>query len=161
VQVRACMCVCTCVRVCMCVCVCACVCACACVRARVYVAGGGCVWNFWLVFSIPTSLICRKFWVSYTNSLLMHTDACNNFNSSGRQVSSDNHSHGVLYKVVQIWPGQTLTCLHTNSPGHIWTTLYICTLAELITGGLRNWICHQVNLISILLVKSVYLLINY
>jgi hypothetical protein len=26
--------------------------------------------------------------------------------------------------VVQIWPGQTVTCLHTNSPGHIWTTLY-------------------------------------
>jgi hypothetical protein len=33
-----------------------------------------------------------------------------------------------LYKVVQIWPGQTVTCLHTNSPGHIWTTLYIRTL---------------------------------
>jgi hypothetical protein len=30
-----------------------------------------------------------------------------------------------MYKVVQIWPGQTVTCLHTNSPGHIWTTLYI------------------------------------
>jgi hypothetical protein len=29
-----------------------------------------------------------------------------------------------IYKVVQIWPGQTVTCLHTNSPGHIWTTLY-------------------------------------
>ena len=29
-----------------------------------------------------------------------------------------------LYKVVQIWPGQTVTCLHTNRPGHIWTTLY-------------------------------------
>ena len=24
-----------------------------------------------------------------------------------------------LYKVVQICPGQTVTCLHTNSPGHI------------------------------------------
>ena len=31
------------------------------------------------------------------------------------------------YKVVQIWPGQTVTCLHTNSPGHIWTTLYVCS----------------------------------
>jgi hypothetical protein len=30
-----------------------------------------------------------------------------------------------IYKVVQIWPGQTVTCLHTNRPGHIWTTLYI------------------------------------
>ena len=29
-----------------------------------------------------------------------------------------------IYKVVQIWPGQTVTCLHTISPGHIWTTLY-------------------------------------
>jgi hypothetical protein len=31
----------------------------------------------------------------------------------------------IIYKVVQIWPGQTVTCLHTNSPGHIWTTLYL------------------------------------
>jgi hypothetical protein len=23
-----------------------------------------------------------------------------------------------------MWPGQTVTCLHTNRPGHIWTTLY-------------------------------------
>jgi hypothetical protein len=30
-----------------------------------------------------------------------------------------------IYKVVQIWPGQTGTCLLTISPGHIWTTLYI------------------------------------
>jgi hypothetical protein len=30
----------------------------------------------------------------------------------------------VIYKVVQIWPGQTVTCLHTNSPGNIWTILY-------------------------------------
>jgi hypothetical protein len=29
-----------------------------------------------------------------------------------------------MYKVIQIWPGQTMTCLHTISPGHIWTTLY-------------------------------------
>ena len=33
-----------------------------------------------------------------------------------------------IYKVVQIWPGQTVTCLHTNRPGHIWTTLYISYL---------------------------------
>jgi hypothetical protein len=30
-----------------------------------------------------------------------------------------------MYKVVQIWPGQTVTSLHTLSPGHIWTTVYI------------------------------------
>ena len=31
-----------------------------------------------------------------------------------------------IYKVVQIWPGLMSPDLHTNSPGHIWTTLYIC-----------------------------------
>jgi hypothetical protein len=31
----------------------------------------------------------------------------------------------MIYKVVQIWPGQTVTCLRTISPGHIWTTWYI------------------------------------
>jgi len=31
----------------------------------------------------------------------------------------------VIYKVVQIWPGLMSPDLHTNSPGHIWTTLYI------------------------------------
>ena len=36
----------------------------------------------------------------------------------------------VNYKVVQIWPGQTVTCLHTNRPGHIWTTLYIAVCFE-------------------------------
>ena len=35
------------------------------------------------------------------------------------------------YKVVQIWPGQTVTCLHTNRPGHIWTTLYKKNLIQL------------------------------
>jgi len=32
---------------------------------------------------------------------------------------------GTLYKVVQIWPGLMSPDLHTNSPGHIWTNLYI------------------------------------
>jgi hypothetical protein len=31
--------------------------------------------------------------------------------------------------VVQIWPGQTVTCLHTNRPSHIWTTLYYISLS--------------------------------
>jgi hypothetical protein len=35
-----------------------------------------------------------------------------------------------IYKVVQIWPGQTVTCLHTISPGHIWTTLYILSVSN-------------------------------
>ena len=29
------------------------------------------------------------------------------------------------YKVVQIWPGQTVACLHKNRLGHIWNTLYM------------------------------------
>jgi hypothetical protein len=46
----------------------------------------------------------------------------NNNNSELRKLCAQ--PHGVIYKVVQIWPGQTVTCLHTNRPGHIWTTLY-------------------------------------
>jgi hypothetical protein len=50
-----------------------------------------------------------------------------------RQINT-NFLH--MYKVVQIWPGQTVTCLNTNSPGHIWNTLYILLpaygLAQLI-----------------------------
>jgi hypothetical protein len=46
-------------------------------------------------------------------------------------VISEQHKHTRSKKKhtfevqgVQIWPGQTVTCLHTNHPGHIWTTLY-------------------------------------
>jgi hypothetical protein len=45
-----------------------------------------------------------------------------------------------MYKMVQIWPGQTVTCLHTNSPGNIWTTLYI---ACLVCEGLRTSHCSR------------------
>jgi hypothetical protein len=41
-----------------------------------------------------------------------------------RQEIPRNVRRNTLYKVVQIWPGQTVTCLHAISPGHIWTTLY-------------------------------------
>jgi hypothetical protein len=40
-----------------------------------------------------------------------------------------------IYKVVQIWPGQTVTCLHTNSPSHIWTTLYTCHYLSTMVHG--------------------------
>ena len=46
-------------------------------------------------------------------------------NSRAAQWSVVTGSHSRKYKVVQIWPEQTVTCLHTISPGHIWTTLYI------------------------------------
>jgi hypothetical protein len=41
-----------------------------------------------------------------------------------------------MYKVVQIWPGQTVTSLQTISPGHIWTTLYNRAIR-----WSRNYIC--------------------
>jgi hypothetical protein len=45
------------------------------------------------------------------------------------------------YKVVQIWPGQSVTYLHTNSPGHVWTILY----TELIRFMRRfGVICRQI-----------------
>ena len=44
-------------------------------------------------------------------------------------VRIHNDKVSCKYKVVQIWPGQTVTCLHTNRPGHIWTTLYFQWLA--------------------------------
>jgi hypothetical protein len=45
------------------------------------------------------------------------------------------------YKVVQIWPGQTVTCLHTISPGHIWTTLYyiVSFIAHLCFYAVSKW----------------------
>ena len=53
------------------------------------------------------SLICQLVWLASHVPTLWH--------------------RRMMYKVVQIWPGQTVTCLHTNSPGHIWTTLYYRT----------------------------------
>jgi hypothetical protein len=56
--------------------------------------------------------------------------------------------HSWKYKVVQIWPGQTVTCLHTNSPGHIWTTLY---KQQETTYNSRLVIVHNHRSLSILL----------
>ena len=54
--------------------------------------------------------------------------------------------------MVQIWPGQTVTCLHTNSPGHIWTTLYIY---QSNTGNLFILVSlHQSGFMSFWLFKS-------
>jgi hypothetical protein len=47
-------------------------------------------------------------------------------------------SYCTWYKVIQIWPGQTVTCLHTNSPGHIWTTLYLEKYAVKILRIIRS-----------------------
>jgi hypothetical protein len=51
--------------------------------------------------------------------------------------------------VVQIWPGQTVTCLHTNRPGHIWTTLYYCTAISARYCGATNKVWKQNNLMTL------------
>jgi hypothetical protein len=69
------------------------------------------------------------------------------------------HVYLTIYKVVQIWPEQTVTCLHTNSHGHIWTTLYnthkrrtcvmpgggiffnFCILLYSVCNFIRTWLC--------------------
>jgi hypothetical protein len=47
------------------------------------------------------------------------------------------------YKVVQIWPGQTVTYLHTNRPGYIWTTLYHVYLFPILKTGNQNLWCGE------------------
>jgi hypothetical protein len=57
-----------------------------------------------------------------------------------------------MYKVVQIWPGQTLTCLHTNRPGSYFNHLVFkldrfCAHVRQCTQGIsykmvvRIWSC--------------------
>jgi hypothetical protein len=43
-------------------------------------------------------------------------------------------SGAMIYKVIQIWPGLIAASLHTNSPGHIWITLYIPSFIETGSG---------------------------
>ena len=52
-----------------------------------------------------------------------------------------NKNNVTIYKVVQIWPGQTVTCLHTNRPGHIWTTLY----TEIAWFGIGSSDCSELS----------------
>jgi hypothetical protein len=60
-----------------------------------------------------------------TTSEIIHTSntKANNQKLGGGSGCDPFISAKEKYKVVQIWLGQTVTCLHTNSPGHIWTTL--------------------------------------
>jgi hypothetical protein len=58
-----------------------------------------------------------------------------------------------MYKVVQIWPEQTVTCLHTNSPGHIWTPcilLSVCTDRHWLpsTGKVLKWNAGSESLVQ-------------
>ena len=71
----------------------------------------GCICTMWFKYDRD------KLWLVYTQSVpVIFEPPC---------ISSQKIlKRKAMYKVVQIWPGQTVTCLHTNSPGHIWTTLY-------------------------------------
>jgi hypothetical protein len=51
--------------------------------------------------------------------ILYHTAPANNI-----VIATSLYTLRDCVKAGQIWPVQTVTCLHTNSPGHIWTTLY-------------------------------------
>jgi hypothetical protein len=75
-----------------------------------------CSWFSHLYFDI---IQFGAYWCSFLDSVV------------GSFQLHSNNLHSILYlnnlslyKVVQIWSGQTVTCLHTNRPGHIWTTLY-------------------------------------
>jgi hypothetical protein len=48
----------------------------------------------------------------------------------------------MLYEVVQIWSGQTVTCLHTNRPGHLWTTFIYFPRQQLL--------CERVSILRCL-----------
>jgi hypothetical protein len=50
-----------------------------------------------------------------------------------------------IYKVVQIWPGQTVACLHIINPGHIWTTLYIYIYKETVVVARRLLLYLQLS----------------
>ena len=70
----------------------------------------------------------RYFFTHLTFLCIVSTERVGRFHIKIRQNSK--------YKVVQIWTGQTVTCLHTNSTGHIWITLYFHKHQNLV--GLRR-----------------------
>jgi hypothetical protein len=71
---------------------------------------------FW-VFQLPSLRLCRLFGVlPWLRCLVMLIKLC-------VCIYMYIYIYIYIYKVVQIWPGTTVTSLHTISPGHIWTTL--------------------------------------
>jgi hypothetical protein len=72
---------------------------------------------------LQTLVVCKCLHDEFLE--ILSTNACiprSGFASHATTQSAKTWKIG-LYKVVQIWPGQTVTSLHTNRPGHIWTTL--------------------------------------
>jgi hypothetical protein len=74
--------------------------------------------SYYCVFRLRRDSLSLPFANTRYLSVLQHTSQI------GKQVYLNSISSLSICKVVQIWPGQTVTCLHTISPGHIWTTLY-------------------------------------
>jgi hypothetical protein len=74
-----------------------------------------------------------------------------NLSSMHKPTKAHLWSFTALYKVIQIWPGQTVTCLHTNNPGHIWTTLYILSdlrilfTIKMVTGVTEICRCRELK----------------
>jgi hypothetical protein len=50
--------------------------------------------------------------------------------------------------LVLLVPGQTVTCLHTNRPGHIWTTLYLL-LFHCSNGFLKASQCYVIRTLPV------------
>jgi hypothetical protein len=71
--------------------------------------------------SLKRNLMAMFHWTN-SHSIRMSVYMCKK-----EEVSKEGEEYVmmIMYKVVQIWPGQTVTCLHTISPGNIWTTSYI------------------------------------
>ena len=84
----------------------------------------------WILIELNIPFIPPKthiFTHTYRLTLLVHVSLPFSFSRSftPRPLIVETYSCFLIYKVVQIWPGQTVTCLHTNRPGHIWTTLCV------------------------------------
>ena len=139
--------VCECVRAWVGECVGEWVCACVCV-------GGGCgcgcmgVWVFLRACSLSypacnTHCHLRPLWLRH--------NFCH-YNIKGTTFGKKYiyiYIRYKMYKVVQIWPGQTVTCLHTYSPGHIWTTLYVLVFSTTLIWNITHFnknaarYCHK------------------
>jgi hypothetical protein len=81
------------------------------VKAKTLSVNETCYVPLLLVFLIKT-LLTPQFAVTWISFLLSHRYLLTFLSF-------------LCYKVVQIWPGQIVTSLHTIIPGHIWTTLYL------------------------------------
>ena len=110
--------VCVCMHVCVYLCMYVCIYVCMCVSMYVRMYAHGCMFVCMYVCKYVCMYVCTHVDVCMCVGMYVHICVCVCVCGLFRDLFS-------MYKVVQIWPGQTVICLHTISPGHIWTTLYI------------------------------------